>query len=198
MVEWAGTPILTTARLTLRTFRRDDLPLYAALNRDPEVVRYLGGPLSREDSDGIAEWAQERHALEGIGLLAVERRSDGAFLGMCGLHHQSSVPDEMEVAWRLARTHWGNGYATEAATAWLDQGFGSLGLEQVISLTDPPNLRSLAVMHRLGMVFEREAEVEDGGVVFDAVVHVISAEQWRQSVDRERCRCLVDRANRDQ
>jgi RimJ/RimL family protein N-acetyltransferase len=198
MVEWAGTPILTTARLTLRTFRRDDLPLYAALNRDPEVVRYLGGPLSREDSDGIAEWAQERHALEGIGLLAVERRSDGAFLGMCGLHHQSSVPDEMEVAWRLARTHWGNGYATEAATAWLDQGFGPLGLEQVISLTDPPNLRSLAVMHRLGMVFEREAEVEDGGVVFDAVVHVISAEQWRQSADRERCRCLVDRANRDQ
>jgi RimJ/RimL family protein N-acetyltransferase len=195
MVQWAGTPILVTARLTLRTFRRDDLPAYAALNRDPEVVRYLGGPLSRADSDGIAEWAQECHAVEGIGLLAVERRSDGAFLGMCGLHHQSSVPDEVEVAWRLAHAHWGLGYATEAATAWLDHAFGPLGLERVISITDPPNLRSLAVMHRLGMGFEREAEVEDDGVVFDAVIHVITAEQWRGSPDRAVCRCVADRAN---
>ena len=64
---------------------------------------------------------------EGIGLLAVERTDDGVFLGMCGLHHQSSYPDDVEVAWRLAREHWGNGYATEAATAWLDHGFEALG-----------------------------------------------------------------------
>jgi RimJ/RimL family protein N-acetyltransferase len=189
MVEWAGTPILTTERLLLRTFRRDDLPAYAALNRDPEVVRYLGGPLSREDSDDIAEWAQERHASEGIGLLAVERRSDGEFLGMCGLHHQTSMPDEVEVAWRLAHAHWGQGYATEGATAWLDHAFGPLGLERVISITDPPNLRSLAVMHRLGMVFEREAEVEDSGVVFQAVIHAITAEQWADRATREPCGC---------
>jgi len=197
MVEWAGTPILTTERLVLRTFRRDDLPAYAALNRDPEVARYLGGPLSREDSDGIAEWAQECHATEGIGLLAVERRSDGAFLGMCGLHHQQSFPDEVEVAWRLAHAHWGQGYATEAATAWLDHAFGDLGLERVISITDQPNLRSLAVMHRLGLVFEREAEVEDSGVMFDAVIHAITAEQWQASADRPMCRCVADRASPD-
>src|SRR6476619_4060605 len=120
MVEWNGTVIATTSRLILRTFRQDDLPAYAALNAHPEVVRYLGGvPLTREHSDSIAEWAQERYAGEGIGLLAVERREDGAFLGMCGLHHQSSFPDDVEVAWRLARDHWGNGYATEAATGWL-------------------------------------------------------------------------------
>jgi RimJ/RimL family protein N-acetyltransferase len=189
MVEWAGTPILTTERLMLRTFRRADLPAYAALNSDPEVVRYLGGPLSRADSDDIAEWAQECHATEGIGLLAVERRSDGEFLGMCGLHHQKSVPDEVEVGWRLAHEHWGHGYATEAATAWLDHGFGPLGLERVISITDPPNLRSLAVMHRLGMVFEREAEVEDSGVVFQAVIHAISAQHWVDRAAREPCRC---------
>jgi RimJ/RimL family protein N-acetyltransferase len=189
MVEWAGTPILTTERLVLRTFRREDLPVYAALNRDPDVVRYLGGPLSREDSDDIAEWAQERHASEGIGLLAVERRSDGEFLGMCGLHHLSSFPDDMEVAWRLAHAHWGHGYATEAATAWLDHAFGPLGLERVISITDPPNLRSLAVMHRLGMHFDREADVEDNGVVFHAVVHMITSQQWADRVDREPCGC---------
>jgi RimJ/RimL family protein N-acetyltransferase len=198
MVEWAGTPILTTERLVLRTFRRDDLPAYADLNSDPEVVRYLGGPLSCQDSDGIAEWAQECHATEGVGLLAVERRSDGAFLGMCGLHHQESIPDEVEVAWRLAHTYWGQGYATEAATAWLDYAFGPLGLERVISITDAPNLRSLAVMHRLGMGFEREAEIEDSGVVFDAVIHAITAEQWRRSAERGMCRCVADRGSRDQ
>ena len=99
-MEWNGTVVLTTPRLLLRTFRRDDLPLYAALNADPEVARYLGGPLSRQDSDDIAEWAQECYAREGLGLLAVERRRDGAFLGMCGLHHQRSHPDDVEVAWR--------------------------------------------------------------------------------------------------
>ena len=54
VVEWSGTVVLRTPRLLLRTFRRDDLPSYAALNADPEVARYLGGPLSREDSDDIA------------------------------------------------------------------------------------------------------------------------------------------------
>ena len=180
MVEWNGTVVVTTPRLLLRTFRLDDLPLYAALNADPEVVRYLGGvPLTREHSDGIAEWAQEHYAEEGIGLLAVERREDGAFLGMCGLHHQQSFPDDVEVGWRLAREHWGHGYATEAATGWLDHGFGKLDLARVISITDPPNVRSLAVMRRLGMVFDREAEVEDEGAIFQAVVYSITAEQWR-------------------
>jgi RimJ/RimL family protein N-acetyltransferase len=194
MLEWTGTPILTTPRLVLRTFRREDLPAYAALNRDPEVVRYLGGPLSREDSDGIAEWAQECYARDGIGLLAVERRSDGEFLGMCGVHHQESVPDELEVGWRLAHAYWGQGYATEAATAWLDYAFDRLGRDQVISITDPPNLRSLAVMHRLGMVFQREAQVEDGGVLFDAVIHVSTAQQWADRAGRKCCGCSRSRS----
>ena len=179
MVEWSGTVVLTTPRLLLRTFRRDDLPFYAALNADPEVARYLGGPLPREDSDDIAAWAQECYAREGLGLLAVERREDGAFLGMCGLHHQESYPDDVEVAWRLAREHWGHGYATEAATGWLDHALGTLDLPHVVSMTDPPNLRSLAVMRRLGMTFDHEAEVEDMGMVFQVVVYAITAEQWR-------------------
>ena len=186
MVEWNGTVVLETPRLLLRTFRRDDLPLYGALNADPEVARYLGGPLSREDSDDIAAWAQECYAREGLGLLAVERREDGAFLGMCGLHHQQSYPDDVEVAWRLAREHWGQGYATEAATGWLDHGFGVLDLPRVISITDPPNLRSLAVMRRLGMVFDHEAEIVDMGTVFRAVVYAITREQWQSGAAARR------------
>jgi RimJ/RimL family protein N-acetyltransferase len=179
MVAWNGTVVLSTPRLTLRTFRSDDLPHYAALNADPEVARYLGGPLSREHSDEIAAWANEVYELEGIGLLAVERRDDGAFLGMCGLHHQESYPDEVEVGWRLAHEHWGNGYATEAATAWLDHGFGALVLPRVISIADRPNARSLSVMRRLGMEFDHEGEIEDDGKLFQAVVFSITAERWR-------------------
>jgi len=178
VADWNGDVILTTPRLVLRTFRRDDLPLYAALNADPEVARYLGGPLTRERSDDIAEWAQERYREEGLGLLAVERRQDKAFLGMCGLHHQESYPDDVEIGWRLAHEYWGNGYATEAATAWLDHAFAPLGLPRVISITDRPNVRSLAVMTRLGMTFDHEAEVVDDGIVFQAVVYSISRDRW--------------------
>jgi len=128
MVGWAGTVVATTPRLTLRTFREDDLPSYAALNADPAVVRYLGGtPLRRDYSDDIAAWAQQSFEQQGFGLLAVERRSDGAFLGMCGLHRHSSHRDEVEIAWRFASEHWGHGYATEAATGWMDHGFDNLG-----------------------------------------------------------------------
>jgi RimJ/RimL family protein N-acetyltransferase len=193
MTRWDGTVILTTPRLLLRTYRSADLSLFAALNSDPAVVATLGGePLSRQDSDEIAEWAQQTYEAEGIGLLAVERRADGAFLGMCGVHHQETYPDDLEVAWRLAHAYWGKGYATEAASAWLDHAFDVLGVPRVISITDRLNVRSLAVMRRLGMGFDHEAQVEDDGLVFDAVVHSISAERWRRvrgTAGRRTCSC---------
>jgi RimJ/RimL family protein N-acetyltransferase len=99
--------------------------------------------------------------------------------GQCGLHHQSSYPDEVEVGWRLAFAHWGHGYATEAATAWLDHGFGTMGFPRVISITEERNTRSLAVMLRFGMTFDHAARVEDDGEYFDAVIYSIAAERWR-------------------
>jgi RimJ/RimL family protein N-acetyltransferase len=182
MTRWDGTLILTTPRLLLRTYRLDDLPLFAALNADPVVMATLGGaPLTREHSDEIAEWAQERYAEEHIGLLAVERREDNTFIGMCGLHHQRAYPDDLEIAWRLAHPYWGHGYATEAATAWLKYAFDELDVPRVISITDQPNTRSLAVMRRLGMTLDHEADVEDDGVTFQALIHTLTAEQWKLS-----------------
>jgi RimJ/RimL family protein N-acetyltransferase len=178
MVGWDGAVVVETPRLLLRTFLLDDLPRYAELNADPEVTRFLGGPMTAQESDEIAEWAQQVHEREGIGLLAVERREDGAFLGMCGLHHFHAYPDDVEAGWRLARRYWGNGYATEAATAWLDHGFRVLGLPRVISITEPENERSLGVIRRLGMSFDHTAELEDGGEPFRAVVYSITAETW--------------------
>jgi RimJ/RimL family protein N-acetyltransferase len=179
-VDWSGTAAIETPRLLLRTFRPSDLPVYAALNADPEVMRYLGGVISAAESDDIAAWAQETYATHRMGLLAIERRADGAFIGMCGLHHVSWYPD-IEIGWRLARDYWGSGYATEAAAAWLDYGFHALALPRVISITDVPNSRSIAVMTRLGMTLDHEAELEEDGEKFAAVVYAITADQWRAS-----------------
>lgn len=190
MVARPGTTLLTTPRLVLRMFRDDDLPGYAAMNADPRVTEFLGGrPMSREGSDAMARRAQRLHAREGLGLLAVERRADGAFLGMCGLHRLDWWPDDVEVAWRLAPEHWGCGYATEAAAAWLEHGFGALGLPRIVSIADPPNARSIAVMHRLGMVLVAEAEGEEDGERFPVVVHAVTAERWADGGRAAPCRC---------
>jgi RimJ/RimL family protein N-acetyltransferase len=175
-----GVVALTTARLTLRTFRAEDLPLYAALNADPEVARYLGGPASREYSDEIADWANECYAADGLGLVAIERTEDKRFLGMCGLHEQLWYPEDIEIGWRLAREHWGRGYATEAAEAWLGVGFGERNLRRVISIADTDNTRSVAVMRRVGMRFDHQAVLpdEETGEPVDAVIYSMSSEDW--------------------
>jgi RimJ/RimL family protein N-acetyltransferase len=184
MVRWDGTVVVTTQRLLLRTFRADDLPSYAALNADPHVVEHLGGvPLTREHSDELAAWAQQRYQRKSLGLLAVERRADGKFLGMCGLHHQESYPDDVEIAWRFAYEHWGHGYATEAAVGWLRYGFERLSLPRVISITDLDNVRSLAVMRRLGMTVDHHAQIVDEGIAVEAVVYSITAKAWRNRED---------------
>jgi RimJ/RimL family protein N-acetyltransferase len=169
---------LRTERLILRPFRGSDLPPYAALNAHPQVADALGGPLSREDSDDIALWANQLWGPAPFGLVAIERAADGAFLGMCGLHHLRDRPGDTEIGWRLDPAHWGQGYATEAGRAWLEHGFTTLGLERIISVTDEPNVRSLAVMRRLGLSFLENDRIEDNGTWFDAVVYAITREEW--------------------
>ena len=168
----------TTERLVLRPFREEDLEPWAALNADPAVTEYLGEPLSRDECDRIAVAVNERYAADGYGFLAVERRSDGAFLGACGLTREQWFPDDLEIGWRLARQYWGHGYATEAAASWLEHGFTTLELPRIIAVTDTPNLRSIAVMRRLGMVFDHRAQLEDDGVPFEATIYSMTAEAW--------------------
>lgn len=173
---------MRTERLVLRPFRDDDLPLYAALNADPRVAEWLGGPLSRAGSDDIARWANGLWDRHRYGLLAVERQSDGAFLGMCGLHRLRDRPDDVEVGWRLAPEHWGRGYATEAARAWLRWGFEELDLPRIISVTDEPNVRSIAVMRRLGFTFLEHDRIVDNGQEFDAVVYALDRSAWTEGL----------------
>jgi len=157
------TPSLRTERLLLRPWRDDDLAPFAALNADPEVMRWLGGPLAREASDALAARIRAGWAAHGLGLFALEVPGETAFAGFVGL----AVPDFaaaftpcVEVGWRLARAHWGRGYATEAARAALAFGFGPRALAEIVSFTTAANAPSRRVMERLGMTRDPSGDFE--------------------------------------
>ena len=146
---------LTTPRLRLRQWQEQDLEPFVALNADPEVMRYFPGLQSRADSGAsIDRWSAEI-ASRGWSNWALELPGSASFIGFVGL----TVPRRalpftpcVEIGWRLARAHWGQGYASEAARCALRLGFERLGLAEIVSFTALLNLRSRAVMERIGMV----------------------------------------------
>lgn len=145
---------LRTERLLLRQWRNDDLEPFAALNADPETMRFFPEPPSRAASDLLAEHARRQIEDEGWGLWAVEVVGGASFIGFVGLARPSfeeHFTPAVEVGWRLAREHWGRGYATEAGRAAVAYGFEEVGLEEIVSFTSELNEPSWRVMERLGM-----------------------------------------------
>ena len=153
--------MIETERLLLRQWREADREPWAALNADPQVMEHFPAPLTREESDASIDRNAASLAAEGFGNWAVERRSDGAFLGHVGLKRTGAdLPfgGAPEMGWRLAFHAWGQGYASEAARAALTYGFDRCGLGEVVAFTAVPNLRSQAVMARIGL--ERRADLD--------------------------------------
>lgn len=151
---WLPPEGLLTPRLRLRRWRPEDRAPFAALNADPEVMRFFPAPLTRAESDALVERIEARWQETGLGFAVAERRADGAFLGMVGLSElrlACPVEGATEIGWRLARAHWGQGYATEAARAWRDTALGPLGRDRLVAITARINLPSQAVMHRIGL-----------------------------------------------
>ncbi|MGK9164818.1 GNAT family N-acetyltransferase [Inquilinus limosus] len=160
--------ILVTARLRLRPWREGDRDAFAALAADPEVMRDLGGPLDRAASDVKLDRYRAAFDRHGFCRWAVETLSD-EFLGYTGimpLGPDHPLGPSVEIGWRLRRSAWGHGYATEAAAAALADGFGRLGLGEVLAYTAPDNLRSQAVMARLRL--QRDPS-RDFTAVYDGV-----------------------------
>lgn len=152
---------LTTPRLRLRQWRASDLEAFAALSADPEVMRFMPGCLTRSESDAQIQRYQTEIEQRGYGFWATELRASAELIGFVGLHRASfeaHFTPCVEIGWRLGRTSWGKGFATEAARECLRFGFETVGLAEVVSFTVPLNRRSRAVMERLGM---RHAERDD-------------------------------------
>jgi RimJ/RimL family protein N-acetyltransferase len=145
---------LTTSRLKLRQWRDADLAPFAALNADPEVMRYFPATMTLEQSDEFAGYVYDTIARQGWGLWAVEVTDGPPFVGFVGLNRVSfeeHFTPAVEVGWRLARPFWGNGYATEAGAAAVAFGFEQLDLPEIVSFTSTINELSIRVMRRLGM-----------------------------------------------
>jgi RimJ/RimL family protein N-acetyltransferase len=148
---------LRTPRLLLRQWRAGDFESFAALNADPEVMRFFPAPLTREQSDELAQRAERGIADRGWGLWAAEVVESSRFIGFVGLaepQFDAHFTPAVEVGWRLSRDQWGSGYATEAARAAVAFAFGELGLDEIVSFTAVVNERSRRVMERLGMTHD--------------------------------------------
>ena len=176
--DWTMIPRLETERLSLRAFRQADLDAWAAISADPEVMRYLGGPVSRADCWRALAVTLGHWFLKGFGMWAVERKSDGALIGRIGLLQPEGWTG-LEVGWVLGRPYWGQGYASEAAAASLRYGFLTQAVDRIVSNIDPANTASQAVAQRLGEHKGEAAEIKVGGKLYPVDVWYITRDEWR-------------------
>jgi RimJ/RimL family protein N-acetyltransferase len=149
------TVTLETPRLVLRAWQADDLPRYLDLFSDPEVTRYtLLIPPARVQSFVAAFLRQWRD--EGFGAFAAVHRSSGEWIGQIGLNRVEGWPkrDNVEVGFELKPAWWGRGLATEGARACLGMAFEQIGLDRVISVTNPANLASRRVLEMIGLTYQ--------------------------------------------
>lgn len=184
-------PRVRTERLLLREWRDDDRAPFARLNADPRVAEFLSRPLDREASDALVDRIVGHWADDGFGLWAVERVEDGDFLGFTGLSapaFEAPFTPAVEVGWRFAPEAWGHGYATEAARAAVAFGFEALGLDEIVSFTAPANVRSRAVMERIGMTHDPADDFDhpnlpDGHPLRRHVLYRLPQARWATAVD---------------
>ena len=157
--------ILETKRLVLRHLVPDDLDDLFVLYSDPEVRRYFPeGTLTREETREELEWFRDGHPEHPeLGLWATIHKDSNRFIGRCGLlPWEIDGRREVEVAYLVAKEHWGQGLGTEAALGVLEHGFETLRLPRLICLIDRDNLASIKVATKIGMTFEREGSDEKG------------------------------------
>jgi ribosomal-protein-alanine N-acetyltransferase len=178
---------LKTDRLILRRWQPGDREPFAALNGDPEVMEHFPATLTRAESDVLIDRIEARFDERGFGLWALEIAETGEFIGFTGLsvpRFQAHFTPAVEVGWRLSRSSWGHGYASEAAGCALSVAFGVLNLTEVVSFTSTTNLRSQAVMRRIGMTHDPADDfdhplMDEGHPLQRHVLWRITAETWR-------------------
>ena len=161
--------ILETENLLFRPLTLDDLDDLAVLYADPEVMRFLGGPRSRDEVQRVLNRYMREYQIYGHSFFATILKSDQRFIGQCGLLHQEvEEQQEVELGYVLAKTYWQHGLAVEGIAALKDYGLQQLGFPRVISLIPPDNTASIHIAEKVGMQYERD--VQQGGQLFNLYV----------------------------
>jgi RimJ/RimL family protein N-acetyltransferase len=182
-------PELRTPRLLLRRWRDTDRRPFAALNADPLVMEHFPAPLRPNESDDLVDRIEAGFEERGWGLWAVEVPGTTSFAGFVGLNpatFDAPFTPTVEVGWRLAREHWGRGYATEGARAALSFGFDELALDEIVSFTSRGNSRSRRVMERLGMRRDSADDFDnpslpDGDALRPHVLYRLDRARWQRN-----------------
>jgi len=176
----------------MRRWRSADVGPLAALNADPEVMRFFPARLSRAQTELMIERIEAGFERDGFGLWALEVRDGGELAGFAGLSSATFAAHftpAVEVGWRLARSHWGHGYATEAGRAALAFGFEHADLKEIVSFTAVRNARSRAVMERLGLTHDQHGDFDHPLIagareVRRHVLYRMPAERWAREPSR--------------
>ena len=171
-----------TERLTLRSWRPDDVDPYAELCADPAVMRYIvsGATLPYDVAVAQVQRFCDHWSEHGYGLWAVQERETGAFIGFAGLARPYFLPEVMpavEVGWRFAQPYWGRGYATESGRAALTYAFEQIGLDRVIGIAQEANRASWRVMTKLGMTLDRKTA--HPGIATPLVIYAVDRSEFR-------------------
>lgn len=176
-----------TDRLVLRQWRAEDRPLFAAMNSDPQVMEYFPSTLSSLQSNALIDRFTTDIDESGWGFWAAERADTGEFIGFIGINYSADgLPFGpcVDIGWRLARSHWGFGFATEGAKAAMDYAFWQANLNRLISMTPINNTPSERVMKKLGMVKQKNnfmhPQVADGHALQEHLLYSITSKQWQQ------------------
>ena len=173
---------LDLERVRLRRVERTDRDELFAIHSDTEVARYLARPAMTkpEDADDLIDRIHSGYQNDTILQLAMERMTDGAFLGSCLLFNFNPRGPRAEIGYSLGRTHWGKGYMHEALVALVELAFGALGLNRLEADIDPRNTASARSLERLG--FEREGRLRErwtiNGEVSDSLIYGLLRRDW--------------------
>lgn len=163
--------LLDSPRLVFRHLEHGDLDELYRLYSDPEIRRYFpDGTRTLDETKEELEWFLNGHPRHPeLGLWATIRKDTGEFIGRCGLlPWEIDGVLEAEVAYMIAKEHWGQGFGSEAASAIVQYGFEQLGLSRIIALIDPEHEASIRTAERAGLRFEKE-------IFFDGVVSSVYA-----------------------
>lgn len=163
-------PELRTERLLLRGWTPQDRDALASINADPRVMEFIGNPMTRPQSDAMADRIEAKFERQGFGMWAVEVTGKTPIAGFVGLNRpefEAPFMPAVEIGWRMGAEFWGCGYASEAAREVLRFGFEVIGLTEIVAFTAKRNVRSQRVMQRIGMTHDPQDDFDHPDVSED-------------------------------